>query len=260
MNDLLKIAIIQTDIFWEDSRANLEKFLKLLTGMTLQPDLVVFPEMFTTGFSVNPELNAQEMTGESITWMIKLAGQLNSSMAGSLIIKDNSDYFNRFILVTPEGNVQHYDKRHLFRMEDEESSYQSGVERKIFRLGNWRICPQICYDLRFPVWSRNRNDYDLLIYVANWPEPRRDIWKILLQARAIENLSFCIGANRVGTDGRGISYAGGSMVINGKGQILNDLKDDSEEMIYAEISLSDLRKLRNDFPAHKDADNFQLEK
>ena len=260
MNDLLKIAIIQTDIIWEDCRANLKKFQKLLTGMTLHPDLIVFPEMFTTGFSLNPERNAQEMSGESILWMTKTAGELNSSLAGSLIIKENNDYFNRFIFVTPDSNIQHYDKRHLFRMGNEESSYQTGDERKIFISGNWRICPQICYDLRFPVWSRNRNDYDLLLYVANWPEPRRDVWKILLKARAIENLSYCIGVNRIGTDGQGISYAGESMAVDGKGRILNDLKVDSEDIIYTEISLSDLRKLRDDFPAHKDADNFELER
>ena len=259
MNDLLKIALIQTDICWEDSRANLEKFQKLLTGMTLHPDLIVFPEMFTTGFSVNPGQHAQEMTGESILWMIKMAGELNSSLAGSMMIKDNNVYFNRFIFVTPDGNIQYYDKRHLFRMGNEESSFQAGGERKIFKYGNWRICPQVCYDLRFPVWSRNRNDYDLLIYAVNWPEPRRDVWKTLLKARAIENLSYCIGVNRIGTDGRGISYAGESMVVDGKGWILNDLKSDSEEIIYTEISLSDLRELRDDFPAHKDADNFQLE-
>lgn len=259
MNDLLKVALVQSNIHWENSGANLQKFQELLTGMTLNPDLIVLPEMFTTGFSDNPEPHAQEMTGESVSWMLQLAGELNSSLAGSLIMKENNDYYNRFVFATPWGHIQHYDKRHLFRMGNEESHYQNGGERKIFKYGNWRICPQICYDLRFPVWSRNRDDYDLLIYVANWPEPRRDVWKTLLKARAIENLSYCIGVNRVGTDGRGVSYVGESMIVNGKGQILNDLKAGSEDIIYTEISLSALRKLRNDFPAHKDADNFQLE-
>jgi len=260
MNDLLRIAIIQTDIFWEDYRANLEKFQEILMGMTLEPDLILFPEMFTTGFSVNPARIAQEMTGESVSWMKKMASELNSSLAGSLVIRKRNDYFNRFIFVTPDKRIQHYDKRHLFRMGDEESCYQPGIERKIFRFNQWNICPQICYDLRFPVWSRNRNDYDLLIYVANWPEPRREVWKTLLKARAIENLSYCIGVNRVGTDGRGISYAGESIIADGKGQILNDVIIDSEDIIYTEISLADLRKLRNDFPAHKDADTFQFER
>ena len=260
MNDLLKIAIIQTDIFWEDSRANLEKFLKLLTGMTLQPDLVVFPEMFTTGFSVNPELNAQEMTGESITWMIKLAGQLNSSMAGSLIIKDNSDYFNRFILVTPEGNVQHYDKRHLFRMEDEESSYQSGVERKIFRLGNWRICPQICYDLRFPVWSRNRNDYDLLIYVANWPKPRILAWDTLLKARAIENMCYCVGVNRVGVDKADNDYCGHSATYDILGSNITPLRPNKEHTEVVVLERNHINFYRNKLKFLADRDTFSLSK
>jgi omega-amidase len=258
MDDLLKIAMIQTDIIWEDSRANLQKYQELLGKMTLHADLIVFPEMFNTGFSMNPAPGAQEMTGEAISWLIRMAGELNSSLACSLIIRENENHFNRFVLVTPNGTYQQYDKRHLFRMGNEESGYQQGSERKIFRLGNWRICPQICYDLRFPVWSRNRNHYDLLIYVADWPEPRRDIWKVLLRARAIENLSYCIGVNRVGTDGRGISYAGESMLVNAKGQILNDVKPDSEDIIYGEVSLSELRKLRNDFPANLDADDFQL--
>ncbi len=258
MNDLLKIAIMQTNIFWEDTRANLEKYQELLDGMTLHPDLIIFPEMFTTGFSVTPAQIAQEMNGEAVSWMIRMAGDLRSSLAGSLIIRENKSFYNRFVLIHPGGEIQHYDKRHLFRMGNEESSYQPGVERKIFRSGNWRICPQICYDLRFPVWSRNRNDYDLLIYVANWPEPRRDVWKTLLKARAIENLSYCIGVNRIGIDGRGISYAGESMVVNGKGQVLNDVRAGSDNIIYADISLSDLQQLRSDFPAFKDADSFQL--
>jgi predicted amidohydrolase len=176
-----------------------------------------------------------------------------------MIIKEDNEFFNRFIFATPDGNIRFYDKRHLFRMGDEESGYQHGSERRIFKYGNWRICPQICYDLRFPVWSRNRDDYDLLVYAANWPEPRRDVWNTLLRARAIENLSYCIGVNRVGTDGHGISYVGESMVVDGKGRILNDLIIGSEDVIYAKISLTELRKLRNDFPAHKDADNFLLE-
>ncbi|HJX71813.1 MAG TPA: amidohydrolase [Bacteroidales bacterium] len=259
MNDLLKVAMIQADILWEDSRANLKRYRELLKGMAVHPDLIIFPEMFTTGFSVNPEQNAEQMSGESVSWLAQMAGDLDSSLAGSLIIEENKRYFNRFVLIDPEGEVRYYDKRHLFWVGNEESHYHRGSERKIFKLGEWRICPQICYDLRFPVWSRNQNDYDLLIYVASWPESRRDAWKTLLKARAIENLSYCIGVNRVGTDGRGICYAGESMVVNGKGQILNNVRADSEDIIISGLSLPELRKLRNDFPAYKDADRFQLE-
>ena len=259
MDDVLKVAVIQADILWEDSKANLEKYQDMLRGLRVHPDLIIFPEMFTTGFSVNPGANAEPMDGNSVSWLKRIAGEMNSSMAGSLIIEENRKYFNRFVLIDPQGGIRHYDKRHLFRMGNEEAHYQSGNERKVFKSGEWRICPQVCYDLRFPVWSRNRNDYDLLIYVANWPEPRRDVWKTLLRARAIENLSYCIGVNRVGRDGRGINYAGESLIVDGKGHILNQVTADSEDIIISDLSLSDLRKFRNDFPVFRDADSFQLE-
>ncbi|MBN2213859.1 MAG: amidohydrolase [Bacteroidales bacterium] len=259
MNGFFKLAVIQADILFEDAGANLNRYRDMLKGMTVHPDLIVFPETFATGFSVNPEQHAEQMTGESVSWLRQMAVDMDALMAGSLIIEENHRYFNRFLLVDPQGEVRYYDKRHLFSMGNEESHYQAGCERKIFQTGEWRICPQICYDLRFPVWSRNRSDYEVLIYVANWPEPRRDVWKTLLRARAVENLSYCIGVNRVGRDEKGIYYAGESMIVNGKGEILNKVTADSECIILSELSLPDLVKLRNDFPAHRDADAFRLE-
>ena len=259
MTDILRVAMIQADMLWEDSGSNLERYRYMLDEIPVHPDLIIFPEMFTTGFSVNPKQNAEQMSGKSVSWMVQMARDINSMMAGSLVIEENKCFFNRFILVKPSGEIHHYDKRHLFRMGNEESHYQSGGKREIIKSGAWRICPQICYDLRFPVWSRNQEDYEVLIYVANWPETRREVWKTLLRARAIENLSYCIGVNRVGKDGRGIYYAGESMIVNGKGQILNRVTADKEDVIVTELSLSELRTLRKDFPANKDADRFQLE-
>ena len=259
MTDILRVAMIQADMLWEDSGSNLERYRYMLDEIPVHPGLIIFPEMFTTGFSVNPKQNAEQMSGKSVSWMIQMARDINSMMAGSLVIEENKCFFNRFILVKPSGEIHHYDKRHLFRMGNEESRYQSGGKREIIKSGALRICPQICYDLRFPVWSRNQEDYEVLIYVANWPETRREVWKTLLRARAIENLSYCIGVNRVGKDGRGIYYAGESMIVNGKGQILNRVTADKEDVIVTELSLSELRTLRKDFPANKDADRFQLE-
>ena len=259
MNDILKVAMIQADILWEDSGSNLERYRHMLDEMSVHPDLIIFPEMFTTGFSVNPQQNAEQMAGKSVSWLVHMARDINSMMAGSLIIEENKCFYNRFVLVKPGGEIRYYDKRHLFRMGHEESHYQPGAKREVIASGGWRICPQICYDLRFPVWSRNQEDYEVLIYVANWPEPRRDVWKTLLRARAIENLSYCIGVNRVGKDGRGIYYAGESMIVDGRGQILNRVIADTEDVIVSELSLSELMALRNDFPAYKDADRFQLE-
>ncbi len=259
MKDALKVAMIQADILWENPGSNLQKYQHMLDEMTVRPDLIIFPEMFTTGFSVNPRHNAEQMTGRSVSWLVQMARNINSMMAGSLIIEEKKSYYNRFVLVKPDGEICHYDKRHLFRMGNEESNYQPGSKREIIKSGSWRICPQICYDLRFPVWSRNQDDYEVLIYVANWPESRREVWKTLIRARAIENLSYCIGVNRVGKDGRGIYYAGESMIVDAKGQILNNVKADTEDIIVSELSLTALKTLRNDFPANKDADRFQLE-
>lgn len=258
MDDLIKVALIQTDIIWENPSENRKKFQRLCEGMNENPDLIIFPEMFLTGFSMNVEDQAGAMTGESIIWMKHLAKSLHSVLAGSLIIKENMKYYNRLVMVAPDEEIFYYNKRHLFRMGEEQLNYEPGNQRKIFTIGKWRICPQICYDLRFPVWSRNRNDYDLLIYVANWPAARQEAWKILLRARAVENQVYCIGVNRTGTDGRGIRYIGESMAVDGKGNVLNELIAEKEALIFADLRLSELNKLRSDFPVSKDADEFYL--
>lgn len=258
MNDLIKVALIQTDIIWENPSENRKKFERLLEDMKDNPDIIIFPEMFLTGFSMHVADQAGVMTGDSISWMKHLAKSLHSAIAGSLIIQEDSKYYNRFVMVTPDEEISNYNKRHLFRMGDEKLYYEPGNQRKIFTFGKWRICPQVCYDLRFPVWSRNRNDYDLLIYVANWPANRQEAWKILLRARAIENQVYCIGVNRTGTDGQGVSYLGESMVIDGKGSIISGPLSEKEALIFADLRLSELDKLRSDFPVNKDADEFYL--
>ena len=259
MSDILKVSIVQSDIFWEDKIKNLAYYTHLIESLSEFPDLLIFPEMFTTGFSNQPDGLAEEMDGATVTWMMKVAGKYNLFICGSLILKEKDNYFNRFVLVSPSGNLQYYDKRHLFKLNDEESAYTIGNERKIFSIGQWRVCPQICYDLRFPVWSRIVNDYDLLIYVANWPESRHVVWTTLISARAIENMSYCIGANRIGLDGNGISYIGESMIVNPKGQIVSNIEPGNEGIVTASLSLQELKKFRNSFPVLNDADKFKIE-
>lgn len=258
MNETFKVAFVQTDIYWEKPSENILNLQKLLEALPSPANLVVFPEMFTTGFLSNPVELAEFIDGKSVTWMKNVAGMMNLYLAGSLIIREDNNYYNRFILACPDGTIQYYNKRHLFTINSEESLYKQGYERKIFKIGKWRICPQICYDLRFPVWSRNRNDYDLLIYSANWPEARQDVWRTLLKARAIENLSYCIGVNRIGKDGNGISYIGESMALDYKGKVLNDVIHGFNGIKIVELSLTELHKFRNNFPVYKDADNFKI--
>lgn len=254
MNNL-KISPIQVELFWEDRDKNLEMFDSLLQD--IKTDVVILPEMFTSGFSMNTSKNYDTMDGSTIKWMLKKSSDINAVICGSLIIFDSGQYFNRFIWVQPDGELKWYDKRHLFAYVGEDKHYTSGQQRLIIEYKDWKILPLICYDLRFPVWSRNLQDYDVMIYVANWPQTRRNAWKTLLQARAIENQSYVIGVNRVGADGTGKVYSGDSSVISYSGEVIADYQN---EIIVGSVTLEkeSLQRFRQDFPFLIDKDKFEL--
>ena len=231
----LTVSVIQSELFWEDPEANREAFAKQIAGIE-NSDLIILPEMFTTGFSMRSNELAETMVGPSVAWMKAQARNSGAAINGSLIIKEEGKYYNRSIFTYQDGRVEHYDKRHLFRMADEHAHFSEGTERKIVELKGWRICLQVCYDLRFPVFSRNQNDYDLLIYVANWPEARADAWSTLLKARAIENQCYLIGVNRIGADTKGISYSGASVVLDAKGDELVDIGSNTAVSCSATLS------------------------
>jgi len=254
----LNIALLQPDLAWENTSANLTK-LEAMFKQVGPVDLVFLPEMFNTGFSMNVKDLAQSMNGKVVNWMKEQALENNFGMVGSTIIENNQQVFNRLIMAYPCASVKYYDKRHLFRMGEEDKQFSKGTKSKVFNYYGWRIKTLICYDLRFPVWSRNRNDYDLLVYVANWPGSRNEVWKTLLKARAIENQCYVVGVNRVGTDGTGITYSGNSMVIDPKGTIISSLEPNEEGICKATLSLPDLQIFREKFPVHLDADEFELQ-
>jgi predicted amidohydrolase len=254
----MKISIIQTDLAWEDKQANLSHFGELIRPLYNNTDLVVLPEMFNTGFTMKPEFFWEHYDAETFKWMQDTAKKGNFGLCGSYIVKDGSDYFNRWTFVTPENESWYYDKRHLFSMAGEDKLFTKGKSRLVFTFRGVRISPYICYDLRFPVWSRNRNEYDLMIFSANWPESRREVWDILLKARAIENQCYVAGANITGTDGAGIRYVGNSAIINPRGEVLASDNQKAECIISGEISLSQLNDFRIKFPVLDDADDFVL--
>lgn len=253
----LDVTIVQADLHWHDPEANLRDFTRTLEGVE-KTDLVVLPEMFSTGFTMDAEGNAERMDGRSVTWMADTAKRTGAVVCGSLVIRDGGQYFNRMILMRPDGNFDYYDKRHLFRLAGEHEYYSPGSELVTFRLQDFRIRPLVCYDLRFPAWSRNRDDYDLLLYAANWPAPRHLAWETLLRARAIENLAWVVGVNRVGRDGNGIDYRGGSAVIDYSGAYLTPVTD-GPGVWSASLDLANLKQWRDKFPFHLDADRFAIE-
>lgn len=257
-NQNLKTTIIQTNLHWQNIDANLEKFEEKIKSISEETDLIILPEMFSTGFTMNASNNADEMNGKALKAMQSWAKQKNSAICGSTIIKENENYFNRLFFVIPDGSYQHYDKRHLFRMANEHEHYSMGNEKLIVEYKGWKIRPLICYDLRFPVWSRNvNNEYDLLIYVANWPAPRSTAWQTLLKARAAENLSYCIGVNRVGKDENDFHYSGNSAIIDFRGDVIYE--NINEEIIQTEtLNKNLLDEFRLKFPAHLDADQFDI--
>ncbi|MDA0679608.1 MAG: amidohydrolase [Proteobacteria bacterium] len=255
----LKVSIVQSNLHWHDARRNREMFSLAIQNIREQTDLIVLPEMFTTGFSMDAPGLAEPMDGDTVVWMKQIAATHGAAVCGSVIVVDGNSYFNRFICVMPDGSAATYDKRHLFRLADEHSHYAPGNILRTFEIKGFRIRPMICYDLRFPVWSRNRGDYDLLLYVANWPSRRHNAWATLLRARAIENLSYLAGVNRVGLDGNDLPYIGGSAIIDYLGNDLVDLGD-QEGTGTATLDLATLRNFRDKFPFDKDADEFALER
>jgi omega-amidase len=251
----IKICIIQADIIWQNSPANIKKFSRMIDSAG-HVDIIILPEMFTTGFSMQPENLKESMDGESVSWMKKTAKENDACITGSIIIEEDGNIYNRCIWVFPEGKIEYYDKRHLFTMSGEQMHYSPGNRKLLVEYKGWRFFPLICYDLRFPAWSRNTQNYDLLLYMANWPAPRHYVWKKLLPARAIENQSYCIGVNRVGEDGYGLNYLGDSALIDPKGDCT--FLGDKEMIKIFQISYSELHDFRREFPVLEDRDEFKI--
>ncbi|PHM67807.1 amidohydrolase [Xenorhabdus stockiae] len=251
----LCVTLIQTDLFWEDAEKNREHIEGYITQL-VESDLIVLPEMFTTGFSMKPQAIAETMDGPSVLWMKKLAAEKNCAIVGSMIITENQQFYNRLLWVNADGSVAYYDKKHLFTFAHEDHEYTAGNTPLIVEYRGWKIATFICYDLRFPVWSRNTNEqYDAALYIASWPARRSLHWRTLLQARAIENQSYVIGVNRVGQDGNQLDYTGDSMLVDPLGEILLHEKE-TEAVKTMTISLAHVRETRERFPFLKDADPF----
>lgn len=253
----LNIALIQTELAWHDREANLEHFERLL-DQAAEAELIILPEMFTTGFSMESEALAEPENGPTSQWLLAQAQRLGAVVTGSVIVQaGDGSYRNRLLWARPDGELCHYDKRHLFRMAGEHEHYSAGEERCVFDVNGWQVRPLICYDLRFPVWSRAVQDTDLLIYTANWPGARRQHWNRLLPARAIENLCYVAAVNRIGDDGKGLAYTGDSQVLDYQGECLLNVAG-ANGVFQATLSSSDLHGYRSRFPAHLDADSFTV--
>lgn len=262
MDQELIITIIQTNLKWEDKRANLHMLEQKIFGIKEKTEIVVLPEMFSTGFSMRPEQLAETMEGETLQWMKRIAATKKIILTGSIIIKEKDKFFNRLIWMLPNGHYGIYDKRHRFAFAGEDQYYTAGDKRLIASVKGWKINLLVCYDLRFPVWSRQQSqagepEYDLLIYVANWPEKRITAWTTLVQARAIENQSYVVGVNRTGTDGNDINYSGDSMIVDPLGEILYHKKDE-EDIFTIALTKDHLQTIREKFPFWKDADHFTI--
>lgn len=253
----MKVAIIQSDLIWENPSANRNHFEEKINTITEKVDLIVLPEMFTTGFTMNPSSVAETMEGVTVQWMQKLAVGKNAAITGSLVIEEKNQYYNRMIFVFPDGNIKTYDKRHLFSLAKEETVFTSGDEKVIVVFRGWKICLQICYDLRFPVFARNVENYDLLIYVASWPKARINAWDILLKARAVENLCYTIGVNRIGTDGSQLEYVGHSQIVDCLGNnCIEPFENEAIKLIT--LSQETMLETRNKLNFLSDQDKFVI--
>lgn len=252
-----RVLLVQAGLFWADAQANRDKLEAIVRDKAGLFNIVVFPETFTSGFLGDVTAKAEDMNGPTVAWMKQLSAEIDCVLCGSAAIATGAGMSNRLLWVQPDGEVQYYDKKHLFGFGGENERYVAGTERKVFSYRGWRFCAQICYDLRFPVWCRNRGDYDALLFVANWPEPRTPAWSALLRARAIENQCYVIGVNRSGSDTRGFVYAGASAIYGPFGEEVLHLGD-SEVAEGAVIDLQELEKVRSKFPFQKDADSFEL--
>ena len=252
----LKIVLIQTDLVWENPEQNRIRFSEKIEDIDEQVDLIILPEMFTTGFTMNAANVAETMQGETLLWLKKLAKEKNTAITGSLIIKEKNKYYNRLVFVLPNENVHTYDKRHTFTLAGEDKIYTAGTKKLMVDYKGWNICPLICYDLRFPVWARNTDNYDLLYYVANWPTPRIKAWNSLLKARAIENMTYCIGVNRVGIDANNHEYTGNSAVYDGLGEKISTLKPNEIKAEMITLKKNSISKIRKKFRFLDDKDDF----
>lgn len=257
----LTISLVQTHLFWEDKKANLAMLETKIMGIPEKTELVVLPEMFSTGFSMQPQKLAESMDGETVNWMKKIAAAKKIILTGSVIISEDGHYVNRLLWVLPNGKLGFYDKRHRFAFAGEQEEYTRGNKRLIVSVKGWKINLQVCYDLRFPVWARQQSkeipEYDILLYIANWPERRNHAWKTLLTARAIENQCYVIGVNRVGEDGNGINHSGDSMVIGALGETLYHHAA-GEDIHTIVLQKEPLQEIRDRFPFWKDADEFKI--
>ncbi|WP_116789959.1 amidohydrolase [Flavobacterium psychrotrophum] len=253
----MKISLIQTALEWENPAANRANFTQLINGITTT-DLIILPEMFATGFTMNPSAVVETMDGDSVAWMVETAKAKNSAITGSLVIEEDGKYYNRLLFVYPDGEIKTYNKRHLFSYAEEDKFYTSGTEKLIIEYKGWKICPLVCYDLRFPVFARNVENYDLLLYVANWPQVRTFAWDALLKARAIENLSYTIGVNRVGQDGNGHAYSGHTQALDALGSYVLDPTEEAG-VFTIELDKDALEATRKRFAFLNDKDDFKLE-
>lgn len=254
----MKIALFQSKLIWENPKGNRIFIQEYIDSYPEQYDLLVLPEMFTSGFTMHPENVAETMSGETINWLKKNAKQKNCAITGSIVIEEDGNYYNRMVFVFPNGNIEYYNKRHLFTLAGEEKVYKKGEEKVIVSYKDWKICLQVCYDLRFPVFARNQEEYDLLVYVANWPKPRINAWNTLLKARAIENMCYTIGVNRIGEDANNFEYTGSSQVIDYLGnELLNCEKE--QGFFRIEINKIEMLEIRKKLNFLNDRDTFSIE-
>lgn len=259
MQNEMKIALIQSDLVWENPKVNLDNFHKKIENLSEEVDIIVLPEMFTTGFTMNASKVAETMDGDSVSWMKNMAKNTKAVVVGSLVIQEGKKYYNRLLFVEPSGYISKYNKRHTFTLVGEDKIYTAGSEKVIIKYKGWKICPLICYDLRFPVWSRNIADYDVLLYVANWPKTRVSAWDALLKARAIENMSYCVGVNRVGIDGVNSEYSGHSGCYNVLGDLISSFEANEEQIEIVTLERRHIEAYRNKLKFLDDRDLFSIQ-
>ena len=258
MENRLKIALVQTDTIWEDIEKNLENLSEKISAIDDEIDIILLPELFTTGFTMNAKTVAETMNGRSVKWMLKNSKEKNCLLIGSLLISDSNNFYNRLVVTFPDGEVKYYDKHHLFSFAGEEKVFTAGSEKLVFKYKGFKICPLICYDLRFPVWARNTEAIDLLIYVANWPNARMEAWDTLLKARAIENLCYVIGVNRVGVDNNNLVYSGHSTAFDALGKNMVHFEEGKEHIKTIEFDKSYITETRRKFRFLDDQDMFEI--
>ncbi|MBP0904804.1 amidohydrolase [Mariniflexile gromovii] len=258
MQDQLKVALIQSNLVWENPKQNRKNFEEKMESISNGVDVIVLPEMFSTGFTMKPEQVAETMDGKTVVWMQNQALKTGAAIVGSLVISEAGNYYNRLLFVEPSGNITIYDKRHTFTLAGEDKVYTAGKQKVIIDYKGWKICPMVCYDLRFPVWARNVENYDVLLYVANWPKARILAWDTLLKARAIENMSYVVGVNRVGLDGTQIEYSGNSAVYDVLGTDISAIRPNKEQIDVVSLERNHINFYRNKLKFLDDKDAFSL--